>query len=103
MPSTGLRQFKLRLAVIVSKDENNRRLDDVIIAPCSSKISRHREPTQYLIEGSEIAAAGIRVPSVVRCETLFTLPKALIIRTLGRLSDAAMIAVDVCLRDALAL
>jgi hypothetical protein len=34
---------------------------------------------------------------------LFTPPKALIIRTLGRLSDAAMTAVDVCLRDALAL
>jgi len=36
MPSTGLTQFKLRLAVIVSKDANNQRLDDVMVAPCTS-------------------------------------------------------------------
>ena len=36
MPSTGLTQFKLRPAVIVSKNANNRRLDDVVVAPCTS-------------------------------------------------------------------
>jgi mRNA interferase MazF len=32
MPSSAFRQFKLRPAVIVSKDYNNNRLDDVMIA-----------------------------------------------------------------------
>lgn len=103
MPSTGLTRFKLRPAVVVSKDANNHRLDDVIIAPCTSNISRSSEPTQYLIDGAEIAAAGIRVPSVVRCEALMTIPKTLIVRTLGHLSDGAMDGVNDCLRDALAL
>ena len=103
MPSTGLMQFKLRPAVVVSKDVNNQRLDDVIVAPCTSNISRSSEPTQYLIDGAEITTAGIRVPSAVRCEALLTIPKVLIVRTLGRLSNTAVAAVNDCLRDALAL
>ena len=62
MPSTGFTQFKLRPAVVVSKDVNNQRLDDVIVAPCTSNISRSSEPTQYLIDGAEIIAAGIVFP-----------------------------------------
>jgi mRNA interferase MazF len=103
MPSTGLVQWKLRPAVVVSKDVNNRRLDDVMVAPCTSNISRSQEPTQYLIAGSEIDTAGIRVPSAVRCEALMTIPKVVIVHTLGHLSDAAMATVDACLRDALML
>lgn len=103
MPSTGLTQFKLRPAVVVSKNVNNRRLDDVIVAPCTSNVSRSSEPTQYLIDGSEITTAGILVPSVVRCEALMTIPKSLIVRALGHLSDAAVAAVGDCARDALAL
>ena len=103
MPSTDLTQFKLRPAVVVSKDANNQRLADVIVAPCTSNISRSSEPTQYLIDGAEITTAGIRVPSVVRCEALLTIPKALVIRALGHLSDAAVAAVNDCLKDALAL
>ena len=103
MPSTRLTQFKLRPAVVVSKNVNNQRLSDVIVAPCTSNTSRHREATQYLIDGMEIAATGIRVPSIVRCEALMTIPKTLIVGTLGCLSDAAMKAINECLRDALAL
>ncbi len=103
MPSTGLTQYKLRPAIVVSKDANNRRLDDVIVAPCTSNVSRSQEPTQYLIADTEIAAAGVRVPSVVRCEALMTIPKTMIVRTLGRLSDTALEALNACLRDALML
>lgn len=103
MPSARLTQFKLRPAVVVSKDVNNQRLDDIVVAPCTSNISWSGEPTQYLIDGAEITTAGIRVPSAVRCEALMTIPKAMIMRTLGRLSNAAVAAVNDCLRDALAL
>jgi len=103
MPSTGLTQFKLRPAAVVSKDLNNQRLDDVIVAPCTSNISRGQEPTQYLIAGTDIVAAGIKVPSVVPCESLMTIPKSLIVRALGHLSDEAMTTLNGCLRDALKL
>ena len=103
MPSTGLVRFKLRPAVVVSKDANNQRLDDLIVAPCTSNVSRSQLPTQYLITGAEVITAGIRVPSSVRCEMLMTIPKMLIVRCLGHLSDAAIAAINACLQDALAL
>ena len=103
MPSEELRKFKLRPAVVVSKDQNNIRLDDVMIAPCTSNVSRQAEPTQYLIEGEEIAQTGIRITSVLRCESLFTINKSMVVRVLGRLSNDGLLAVAVCLRDALGL
>ena len=103
MPSKELRKFKLRPGLIVSKDLNNKRLDDVIIAICTSNISRSQEPTQYLIEGDEIVQAGIKVASVVKCESLLTLNKSMIIKVLGILSENGIRKVDECLKDALEL
>ena len=103
MPSEELRKFKLRPGLIVSKDLNNKRLDDVIIAICTSNISRSQESTQYLIEGKEIVQAGIKVTSVVKCESLLTINKSMIIKVLGILSDNGICKVNKCLKNALRL
>ena len=103
MPSDVLRKFKLRPGLVVSKDLNNDRLDDVIIASCTSNISRSQEPTQYLIKGNEMAQAGIKVASVVKCESLLTINKSMIIKALGRLSENGIRKVNECLKDALEL
>lgn len=103
MPSEYLRTFKLRPGLIVSKDENNERLDDVIIATCTSNISRAQRPTQYLIKGDEITQTGIKVSSVVKCESLLTVHKSMILSVLGRLSETGIEKVGLCLKDALEL
>jgi len=103
MPSTQLTQFKLRPAVIISADNLNQIIDDVIIVPCTSKTTRSLTATQYLITGDEIALAGIRVESVVRCESIFTLNKSMITRKLGSLSHEAINHVNRCLIVALEL
>jgi len=104
MPSSLLRRFKLRPAVVVSKNLNNNRLDDVMIATCTSNVSRHQEPTQLSVtHPNEIAQAGLKVPSVVKCEAIFTINKAMILKVLGRLSDQATEKLDACLMDALEL
>lgn len=103
MPSTGLTQFKLRPAVIVSANQLNQILDDVLVIPCTSNTNRPLTVTQYLITGSEISQAGIKVESVVRCESIFTLNKSMIIRKLGSLSSEAMNQVNRCLVSALEL
>jgi len=103
MPSDEFREFKLRPGLVVSKNLNNQRLNDVIIAICTSNISRSQEPTQYLIEGDEIAQAGIKVMSVVKCETLLTINKTMIMKALGSLSHETMDKINLCLKDALAL
>lgn len=103
MPSEKLREFKLRPGLIVSKDLNNKRLDDVIIAICTSNISKHQERTQYLVEGDEIAQAGIKVASVVKCESLLTINKSMVIKVLGTVSENGIHKVNACLKDALEL
>jgi mRNA interferase MazF len=75
----------------------------VTVAVCSSNISRKVEPTQLLIEGKEIETAGIRVPSVIKCETLITVNKSMVVRKLGKLSVRARKELDECLRNALNL
>lgn len=103
MPSSQLKEFKLRPGLIVSKELNNERLNDVIIAACTSNVTRSLEPTQYLIEGDEILQAGIKVTSVIKCESLLTINKSMIIKILGKLSNNGISRVNKCLMDALEL
>jgi len=103
MPSTQLTQFKLRPAVIISADNLNQILDDVMVVPCTSKTSRPLTAAQYLITGDEIVVAGIRVESVVRCESIFTLNKSMIARKLGALSHEGINHINRCLMVALEL
>ena len=103
MPSTQFQQLKIRPAIVVSTDRLNQILDDVMVVPCTSNTNRPLTATQYLITGEEITGAGIRVESVIRCESIFTLNKTMIIRKLGSLSAEAINQVNVCLMEALEL
>ncbi|MHC5719161.1 MAG: type II toxin-antitoxin system PemK/MazF family toxin [Nostoc sp.] len=103
MPSTQLQQFKIRPSVIISANRLNDILDDVMVVPCTSNTSRLLTATQYLIRGEEIALAGIRIKSVVRCKSIFTLNKSMIIRKLGSLTQEAINQVNFCLIAALEL
>jgi mRNA interferase MazF len=103
MPSTQLQQFKIRPAVVVSADSLNRVLDDVMVVPFTSNTSRSIGPTQYLIAGDETIAVGIRVDSVMRCESIFTLNQSMVLRRLGRLSVEMIDRMNACLMAALSL
>ncbi|MBC1235766.1 type II toxin-antitoxin system PemK/MazF family toxin [Nostoc sp. 2RC] len=103
MPSTQLTQFKVRPAVVISANQLNQILDDFMVVPCTSNTNRPLTLTQYLITGDEIANAGIRIESVVRCESIFTLNNSMILRKLGFLSSEAINQVNFCLTAALEL
>lgn len=103
MPSTQLQQFKLRPAVIVSADWLNRASDDVMVVPCTSNANRTLTTTQYLITDNEMMLAGVRVESVIRCESIFTLNQTMILRKLGSLSAEAVNQINYYLMKALQL
>jgi mRNA interferase MazF len=103
MPSTQLQQFKIRPAVVVSANSLNQSLDDVMVVPCTSNTQRSIARHQYLITGDETLSVGIRVDSVVKCESIFTLNQSMILRKLGSLSDEMIGRVDDCLRAALGI
>lgn len=97
---------KVRPALIIQADRNNARLQDTIVALITSNTARAGlEPTQYLIDLShpDWRSSGLRLPSVVKCESLYTFHNGRILRTLGRLSDATMRQVNNCLKASLDL
>jgi mRNA interferase MazF len=103
MPSTQLQQFKLRPSVVISANNLNRTSDDLMVVPCTSNTNRRLGKTQYLITGDEITVAGIKVESVVRCESIFTLNQTMILRKLGSLNPNALSQLNNCLIIALDL
>ncbi len=96
---------KLRPAVVVQPDHNNRRLTNVILAPLTTTIQRATESTQFLVDVRSAAgkAAGLRHTSVVSCENLTTVDQSLVRRRLGQLPPRAMDYVNECLKAALGL
>ncbi len=97
--STGLSERKLRPAVIVQCDKNNLRLNDVILIPLTSKTKEKLEETHTFISKNspEGIKAGIRLDSVIKAETILTLPKSLISKKIGHLPSSVIKKVNKCL------
>jgi mRNA-degrading endonuclease toxin of MazEF toxin-antitoxin module len=97
---------KNRPALVVQCDEHNRRLQNTVVAMITGNIQRAgTEPTQLLVDPStpEGQSSGLHGPSAVKCENLFTILQAHILRTIGRLSPALMAKVDARLKASLGL
>jgi mRNA interferase MazF len=91
---------KVRPALVVQSDRNNRRLKDTVVAMITGNTRfAGTEPTQFLIDQK----SGVHGPSAVRCESLCKVAQSSILRTLGGLTSEQMTGVDACLRHALEL
>lgn len=102
----GHTQTKRRPAVIISNDNNNVRLDDVLLVPLTSNVSRStREPTQVIVlmNTPEGQAAGLRLDSVIDCTVIATIPKTLLVSKIGCFPQETMEHVDQCLMIAMAI
>jgi mRNA interferase MazF len=97
---------KIRPALVVQCDRNNRRLQDVIVAVITKTTKNAAtEPTQLLIDITtpEGRATNLLHTSAVKCEHLITIDQKLVRRTIGTLSPAMMLQIDACLKAALEL
>lgn len=102
----GLTQTKRRPAVIISNDNNNARLDDVLLVPLTSNVTRAgREPTQVVVleKSEEGKAGGLRLDSVIDCTVIATIPKTLLVSKIGQFPQETMERVDQCLMIALSI
>lgn len=104
-PFTDRPVNKVRPALVVQNDEDNRRLRKTIVAMISGNLRRAAESTHLLVDPStsEGASSGLHGPSVVACVNLYTVEQSSIIRTIGSLSEPAMRRVNGCLKTALDL
>lgn len=96
---------KMRPALVIQNDDDNRRMTNTIVAQVTSNISRSHERTQVLIDAThpDWPMSGLRLPSVVNCSNLTTVQQADVRHVIGSLSPVTMQDIDECLRIALAL
>jgi mRNA interferase MazF len=97
---------KVRPALVVQPDRNDRRLTNTIIAMITSHTDKAQaEPAQLLIELASPTGkrSGLLHDSAVKCENLFTIEQSLIRRVIGSLPPEAMKQVDASLKAALGL
>src|SRR4051794_14666623 len=87
---------KKRPALVVQCDRNNVRLQDTIVAIITSNLAASHQPTQYVIDPthSDWAASGLKLPSVVKCEHIFTFQQKRVLRSIGQLSTATMAQIN---------
>ena len=97
---------KVRPALVVQCDVNNRRLLNTIVAMVSTSFrTSGREPTQVLVDPAttEGKSSGLLHPSVVKCENLFTVEQTVVIRTIGHLAPALLAQIESALKASLEL
>ena len=102
---TDFKKAKTRPSLVVQNDTGNRFGSTVIVALISSSVPEKRYPMHYPIpHPSAVAkAAGLQKTSVVKMETLITLPRRAILRRLGTLPREAIREADSALAFSLDL
>lgn len=105
LENTGAAQAKLRPAVIVSGETIHQETADVLIAAISSRPMSSPLSTDYqIVLGTpESRSTGLLMNSWVKISNLAAVPKAAVLRRLGRLTPEGLHAVDQRLRLALDL
>lgn len=105
-PYVGGGGGKRRPGVVVQCDRLNGQIENTIVAMISGNTSLvGKEPTQFLVDprAPEGRSSGLAYPSAVKCENLYTVSQADILRTLGHLSDVLKQQLNDCLKSALEL
>lgn len=91
---------KLRPALVVQSD--GIATVHTIVAQITSATQR-RSPSRLFIDPTAEPESGLKMPSLVVCEQLYTIRKDRVVRTIGALTTTTMQRVDECLRVALGL
>jgi mRNA interferase MazF len=96
---------KIRPALVVQNDEDNRRLANTIVVMITGQTKRALQPTQLFINLAtpDGALSGLQKSSVVNCAHLVTVEKKRIRQAVGRLPGPLMEQIGGCLKAALAL
>src|SRR5258707_54976 len=105
-PFSGGGGSKVRPALVVQNDRDNRRLTNVIVAMITSRTDRAGlVATQSFLDLStpEGAQSGLVSNSVVNCANLFTVDQRRVLRIIGSLAPTFMTHIDASLKSALEL
>jgi mRNA interferase MazF len=96
---------KIRPAVVVQSDAENRRLGNTILVMITGNLDDAGHPTAVLVDPStpDGAGSGLNGPSLVKCYNLATVRQRRVLHVIGHLSDAVMLMINQALKAALEL
>ena len=102
-PHASGNRGKKRPAVIIQADCYNATLKHFIVAEITKNLGAAADPASFLIDIStpDGKATGLDQNSVVCCLFLATVSEAGITKVIGKLSDAMMTQLDICLKIAI--
>lgn len=77
----------------------------MVLAAISSQLPKRQHPTNLIVRQGSPEAEGTELDrdSVVQTEVILTIPKASVVKRLGRFNDVAMRAIDQCVKVSLSL
>jgi mRNA interferase MazF len=104
-PFSDQRTAKVRPGLVVQNDADNNRRRKTVIAFITGNLRMDGDPSHLLIDPTPPDGASSRLlgPSLVSCNSLFTIEQSGIIRVIGTLSAPMMAKVDARLTAALGL
>lgn len=96
---------KIRPAVVVQSDAENRRLANTILAMITGNLDDAGQPTTVFVDPRtpDGAGSGLNGPSLIKCSKLATMRQRRVLQVIGHLSDALMQQVNLALKAALQL
>lgn len=96
---------KIRPAVVVQSDAENRRLANTVLAMITGNLDDAGQPTTVLVDPGtpDGAGSGLHGPSLVKCDNLATVRQRRVLHVIGHLSGAAMQEVNEALKVSLEL
>lgn len=98
-PFTDLTTTKQRPALIISRDDFNRRGEDVVACAITSKDPQVISDFDILLHPDDLRQAGLPKPSKIKCGKIVTIDSRLIRKKLGNLPFSRMIAVQKIISD----
>lgn len=96
---------KIRPAVVVQSDAENRRLANTILAMITGNVDDAGQPTTVFVDPRtpDGAGSGLSGPSLIKCYNLATIRQRRILHVMGHLPDTLMQQLNRALKAALEL
>ena len=99
-PHVGSEQGGERPVVVLQNDTGNKYSPTLIIATLTSRVDKKRHlPTHVLLDHNP----GLKVPSIVQLEQIFTLDKQCVQRFVGQASEDEMNQIEMAIKISLGI
>ncbi|PYJ23842.1 MAG: type II toxin-antitoxin system PemK/MazF family toxin [Verrucomicrobia bacterium] len=89
-PFTDLSATKQRPALVLSPERLNKIRPDLVLAAITSRVPAALDEDEILLSASELGAAGLPKPSIIKLGKIFTIHQGLIRKKLGNIGEATL-------------